>query len=190
MNQVLSLYRDSTWFIHSEVIRAHSNVIQVKLESRFFGMNMECHSDHIPEWWQNDRMMPEWEVSQNSIFLYTSKNAFIPRHLVILSQFWMTWNENNNGKISFRGHSIHFYSIPFTLVIPECCWNDGMRVKWRIFLKQGKTINSKIPIISPSFGHSQSKSYASKVIPFIWGHSQIQFPNHPFDAIQLSTKIL
>ena len=134
MNQVLSLYRDSTWFIHS---------------------------DPIPEWWQNDRMMPKWEVSQNSIFLSTSKNTFIPPHLVILRQFRMAWNENNNGEISFRGHSIHFYSIPFTLIILECCWNDGMRVKWGIFLKQGKTLNSKISLVSPSFGHSLSKSYAS-----------------------------
>ena len=125
------------------------------------GMNMDLHSDLIPEWWQNDRMMPEWEVSQNSIFLYTSKNTFIPSHLVILSQFRMALNENYNGKISVRGHSIHFYSIPLTLIIPECCWNDGMRVKWGIFLKQGKTMNSKIPLISPSFGHSHSKSYAS-----------------------------
>ena len=105
-------------------------------------------------------MRAEWGVFKNSVFLATSKIFFIPPHFVILHHFRMAGNENNNGDISFIGHSIHFYSIPITFIIPGCCWNDGMRLEWGIFLKRGKTLNSKISIIPLSSHHSMSLSHS------------------------------
>ena len=140
-------------------------------------------------WWPNDRMRSEWGVFQNSDFLATSKITLIPPHFVILHHFRMAWNENINGEISFTGHSLHFYSIPITFIIPGCCWNDGMRLEWGIFLKRGKTLNSKISIIPLSSHHSMSLSHSwydhsihLSIIPNFY------FANQPLDAIQLSTK--
>ena len=105
-------------------------------------------------------MRSEWGVFQNSDFLATSKIDLIPPHFLILHHFRMAWNENNNGKISFTRHSIHFYSIPITFIIPGCCWNEGMRVGWGIFLKKGKTLNSKVSLIPLSSHHSMALSHS------------------------------
>ena len=139
--------------------------------------------------------MTKWpnEVRMRSIsefrFFCHFQNHLIPPHFVILHHFRMAWNENINGEISFTGHSLHFYSIPITFIIPGCCWNDGMRVGWGIFLKKGKTLNSKVSLIPLSSHHSIVLSHSwydhsihLSIIP------NFNFANHPRDAIQLSTK--
>ena len=60
----------------------------------------------------DDGMMAEWQTSQNSFFFSFSEKPPIPPHSVIPYHFWMTKNENYNGKIAFNSHSGHFHFIP------------------------------------------------------------------------------
>ena len=120
-------------------------------------------NEFLSEWDWNDQMIAEWQVSQNSVFYLPLQNTTIPPHSAIPRPFEnvrMTRNENHNGEISFKSHSSHFHFIPISFVIQEWWWNDEMTVKWGIFLKQGKTLNSELCIIPPLFYHSISMSYS------------------------------
>ena len=86
----------------------HSSVIQTS----FYGQSRAKFLFEIPGWWLDDGMMAEWQTSQNSFFFSLSENPSIPPHSVIPYHFWMTKNENYNGKIAFNSHSGHFHFIP------------------------------------------------------------------------------
>ena len=148
--------RDHTWFIHSEAIPAHSGVIPWGFRIIDF------------EWCWNDRMTVEWEVFLASLFFSTSENTLISPHSVIPSSFENAWNGVEWKITSEWYHSegipiifTPFHFIPVSFIIQEWHgmtewgWNEGH------FLKQGKTLNSEISLILPSFGHSSSISSSS-----------------------------
>ena len=105
--------------------------------------------------------MAEWEAPQNSVFLLTSKITLIPPHSVIPHHSRMPRNENEERRdfIHETFHSFSLHSDQFHH--SRMSQNDGMRVKWGRFLKQGETLNSEISLILPSFDHSLSISFSS-----------------------------
>ena len=106
-------------------------------------------------------MVAEWQASQNSVFLLTSKITLIPPHSVIPDHSRMPRNENEERRdfIQRTSHSFSLHSDQF--YHSRMSQNDGMRVKWVIFLKQGETLHSEISLILPSFDHSLSISFSS-----------------------------
>ena len=96
--------------------------------------------------WRNKA---EWQASQNSFFFSFSENPSIPPHSVIPYHFWMTKNENYNGKIAFNSHSGHFHFIP-------SFENDVGMTEWGqmkgVFLSKAKPLNLK----TLSFGYIPS----------------------------------
>ena len=98
-------------------------------------------------------------ISVGKVYLYISvdnwmRSTSFCHSFIIWKYVRMPRNENNNAEISFYGHSIHFHFISISFVTQEWWWNDGMRVKWKIFLNQGKTLKSETHLIPPSFYHS------------------------------------
>ena len=96
--------------------------------------------------WRNKA---EWQASQNSFFFSFSENPPIPPHSVIPYHFWMTKNENYNGKTAFNSHSGHFHFIP-------SFENDVGMTEWGrmkgVFLSKAKPLNLK----TLSFGYIPS----------------------------------
>ena len=84
-------------------------------------------------------------------------------HLILSFQHHFTLLEmTRDDKFQWRGH--HLDDIPFIFSSFQAFSsfkNFWMTVKWGIILNQGKTLNSKISFIPPSFHHSLSKSYSS-----------------------------
>ena len=107
----------------------HLNVIpSFKCHSIFwsFLLSSQTHlvweKKFLLEWYWNDQMMAEWQVSQNSVFIFPSKTPpflLIPPFLGHLRMSRMTRNENHTGKISFKTHSSHFHFIPSSFIIQE-----------------------------------------------------------------------
>ena len=115
-----------------------------------------CVNRITPEWWRNDRMNAEWGVSQNSVFLLTSKITLIPPHSVIPMSFQNAWNDMK-WKITKEGYHSEGIPIIFTSYssfqpvssfknddgMTEWGWNEGY------FWSKAKPLILK----SPSFHH-------------------------------------
>ena len=118
------------------------------------------------EWWNDTRMRGVPEFIFLVHFEKHHHSTSFCHSSVIWKHFRMPRNENNNGKISFYGHSTHFYFIPISFITQEWWWNDGMRVKWENFLDKGKTLKSETHLIPPSFRHSSWITYSSEIHSF------------------------
>ena len=109
----------------------------------------------MTEWWQDERRL--------RIHFFCS----LPKSLSFLlipsfpfhSRMPKNENEERRDVSPKTSHSFSLHSHQFHH--SRMSQNDGMRVKWVIFLKQGKTLNSEIFLILPSFGHSSSISSSS-----------------------------
>ena len=154
----------------------------------------------MTEWWQNDRHL------RINFFLQLQKHP----HSSSFQSFLVIWEcvecqgmKKYNVEITFKSHSSHFHLIPSSFYFQEWWWNDRMRGNEKIFLNQGKTLNSEIHLIPLSFLHSLSISYSShdhsnhlRVIPSIWGSFLILMSfqlqstsnSYPADTIQLASQ--
>ena len=119
-----------------------------------------CHLSIIPflyifpffnnseEWGWNDGMIPEWEVSQNSVFLFTFKNTIIRPHSVIPQSF-ENMLECQGMKITMeRFHSMVILLIFTSFPSVSSLKNDDEMTEWgwneRIFWIKAKPSNQKL----------------------------------------------
>ena len=112
----------------------------------------------MTKWPNDDRMRG---ISEFCFFCPLTKS---PSFLLIPSfgcHSRMPRNENEERRdfIHETFHSFSLHSDQFHH--SRMSQNDGMRVKWGRFLKQGETLNSEISLILPSFDHSLSISFSS-----------------------------
>ena len=152
-----------------------------------------CVNRITPEWWRNDRMNAEWGVSQNSVFLLTSKITLIPPHSVIPMSFQNAWNDMK-WKITKEGYHSEGIPIIFTSYssfqpvssfknddgMTEWGWNEGY------FWSKAKPLILKSPSSCPHSVISWEYPFLHNIIPFIPGslsHSNLiplraKFPNN------------
>ena len=86
--------------------RGHSSVIQTSFHGQSRAYFFVWIDSWMTEWWRNDRHLGI------HFFSPSPKTPPIPPHSVIPYHFWITKNENYNGKIAFNSHSGHFHFIP------------------------------------------------------------------------------
>ena len=102
------------------------------------------------KWWNDNRISP---LPKIRIFS-SSKKTF---HSSLFYHFWSFKNLTEWNSQCKNYHSLLFKSfllILSTYISLKCSKNDWMRLEWGIFLKQGKSLNSKISSILLSFQHS------------------------------------
>ena len=78
-------------------------------------------------------------------------------HSSLFYHFWSFKNLTEWNSQCKNYHSLLFKSLLLilsTYISLKCSKNDWMRLEWGIFLKQGKSLNSKISSILLSFQHS------------------------------------
>ena len=84
----------------------------------------------IKEWGWNDRMVAGWEVSQNSVFLSTSKDTIIPPHSVIPLSF-QNAKKWHGMKITMDGyHSVVILLILTSFQSVSSFKNDDGMTEW------------------------------------------------------------
>ena len=163
MNQVLSLYRDSTWFIHSEVIRAHSNVIQVKLESRF----LEWIWNVIQTTFLSDDRMTEWCRNERCLRIqYFCTLPKTPSFLVIWSfSVSFEWPGMKITMERYHSEVIPFIFTPFLSLssfqnavgMTEWGWNDGyFWSKAKPLILKSQSFHRHLVILSQNPMHQKS----------------------------------
>ena len=146
------------------------------------------HCQYVFVWmrseWQNDGRMRG--ISEFSSVCWLPK---IPSFLLILSFLVILECQGmkmKKGGISFKGHPIHFHSIPINFIIQECLRMTGWGWNEWYFWSKAKPLILK----SSSFYHNSVIPHQYPLlhmtIPFIWGSFLIQISINPLFSPSLS----